>query len=345
MKRLFFILAAAVFTISAMAEAAIQNTFMGLKLGKASQTEVQEVLSSQGFKLQNDTAGFFVYKGEWTVEGVPVKNVVTRYMNDTLMLMMFTNACENKCDSLSRIIGTNLEKKYGLLQSGDSSAFIKLFSLGIVSLDMEQWSRMDNETSFLYAKSDSGYVFVYLAEDYIWNQFAKSFNENAKGTSLDYAEENKVIGVAGVKFGDSRETVKKIISAKSDGVGESDTHQITFYNVKVGGAVYTYAEFYFMEGKGLAAVNLSKVFSSWQEEEAKAFYDNAVSQYRRKYTNLVENEKGDYAFCGAYTNDYTDIPPIVISRKKSLSRGGDMKYYVDVSYFVQRLSGLYNDEI
>ena len=118
-----------------------------------------------------------------------------------------------------------------------------------------------------------------------------------------------------------------------------------FYRVKIGGSIYDYATFYFLPDKGLVSVNLSRVFQSWQEEDAKEFYESAVAQYKSKYTNLHQNKEEDYAFCGAYTDDYKDMPPIVISRKKSLSRGGEMKYYVDINYFLKRLSGLYNDEI
>lgn len=346
MKRFFLLLVAAISIVNfILADNTIQNTFIGLKLGKASQNEVQNVLTSQGFELQTDTGGFFVYQGNWQIEGVPVKNVVTRFMDDTLMMMVFANSCENKCDSIQRIINSNVEQKYGSLQSGDSSVFIKLFSLGMVSLEMEQWSRMDEETSFMYAKSDSGYVFIYLAENFMWNQFAKSVGEILNDNSIDYAEENKVYGVAGVKFGDNKESVKRIILTKSENIVESDAHHMTFGKVKVGGLIYTYGEFYFLQGKGLVAVSLSKVFKSWQEEEAKVFYENIVSQYKGKYTNFKENQDGDYAFCGAYMEDYKDMLPIVISRKKSLSRGGDMMYYVEVSYYIQRLSGLYNDEI
>lgn len=345
MKRLLLIFIMASIAVGMIAKNAIQDTFMGLKLGKSSQVEVQNVLSSQGFELQTDTGGFYLYHGNWQIEGVPVENVITRFLEDTLMMMVFAHACDYKCDSLIHTIDANVEEKYGLLQSGDSSVFIKLFSLGMVALDMEQWSRMDEETSFMYAKSDSEYVFVYLAENFIWNRLFKSVSDIAKESTPDYAEENKVVGVAGVKFGDSRESVRSTILTKSEDIIESDSHHITFSKVKVGGLIYTYANFYFIEGKGLVSVNLAKAFSSWQEEEAKMFYKSVIAQYERKYTNFKENDAGDYAFCGAYTTDYTNLLPIVIYRKKSLSRGGDIKYYVEVSYFIERLSGLYDDEI
>ncbi len=345
MKRLFFILAAALMTVGVMAKATIQNTFMGLTLGKASQKEVQDVLSSQGFELQTDTGGLFMYHGKWQAEGVPVTNLVVRFVDDTLVMLVLGNACEETCDSLKQIIDKNVEKKYGLLQSGDSSLFIKMFALGSVPLGMEQWSRMDDESSFIYGKSDSSYVFIYLAENFIWNRLYKSYKDIVKEVSPDYAEENMVKGVAGVKFGDSYDAVRRVLVSKGAEVAESDEHHIMFVYIKVGGIEYSYAEFYFKQGQGLISATLTKSFRSWQEEEAKMFYEVIAAQYENKYSNFKQNKEGTYAFCGAYTDTYKDMPPIVISREKSLSRGGDIMYYVTVTYYLKNREGMYDDEI
>lgn len=346
MKRLFTILAAVCMAASVMAETAIQNTFMGLTLGVASRDDVQNVLNSQGFEFVSESDGFSIYQGNWQIEGVPVNNLYIFYMNDTLTVMSFANvSCEDQCDSLRQIIQANVENKYGLLQSVSSSAYINIAAKGLISPDVEQWSRMDNKTSFLYAKTPKGYILLYLAENYMGMQIGKLINNSYKKFSPDYAEENKVTGVAGVKFGDSKENVRKVIYTKAQDLLESDTHSLNFNKVKIGGITYDYATFYFAEGKGLVSVVMECSFNSWQEEEAKLLYRNIVTQYGGKYTNLKENKEGNYAFCGAYTEDYPNVLPIVISHQKSLSRGGDMRYYVQVSYFLERLSGMYDDEI
>ena len=163
----------------------------------------------------------------------------------------------------------------------------------------------------------------------------------------NYAEENKVYGVAGVKFGDSRETVRKVISSKANQLLESDSHSLNFYKVKIGGTTYDYATFYFTQGKGLVSVNLQSCFYSWREEEAKMTYENVVSQYKRKYTNFeVVKDKSDEkaAICGAYIDGY-EYKPIIITLTRSLSRGGDIMYYVQIDYYFDRKAGMYDDEI
>jgi hypothetical protein len=48
--------------------------------------------------------------------------------------------------------------------------------------------------------------------------------------------------------------------------------------------------------------------------------------------------------CGAYIDGY-DYLPILITFQKSLSRGGDIMYYVQVDYYIHRTDNLYDDEI
>ena len=346
-KRFIFIFAATMLVVNVMAENAIQNTFWGLKLGRSTQNEFQKVLYANDIEYQTDTAGVYVFQCNWEIEGVPVKHVVSHFLDDTLMMMIFVNACENKCDSLEKIIDKNVEKRYGLLQCGDSSAFIKMFSQGLVSFDAEQWSRIDDETSFMYAKSDSGYFLVYLAEKFIWNKIAQSYIQSAKATDPDYAEENKVTGVAGVKFGDGREYVRKVIYDKAQKLLDSDSHSLKYYKVKVGGLTYDFATFYFAPGKGLVSVNLQSSFFSWRKEEAIMAYENVVSQYKHKYTNfkVIKDEPEQKASaCGAYIEGYNSLP-ILITFHKGLSRGGDIMYYVQVDYYHSRTDGMYDDEI
>ena len=45
-----------------------------------------------------------------------------------------------------------------------------------------------------------------------------------------------------------------------------------------------------------------------------------------------------------YIDGY-DYLPILISFQKSLSKGGDIMYYVQVDYYTHRKDNLYDDEI
>ena len=76
-------------------------------------------------------------------------------------------------------------------------------------------------------------------------------------------------------------------------------------------------------------------------------FEGVKSQYERRYTNfkVIKDEYEEkLAICGAYIDGY-DYPPIVISFEKSLSKGGDIMYYVIVSYYGMRTDNIYDDEI
>ena len=352
MKKILILCMAAMMTAAVMADNSIKNSFMGLTLGKATQKEVHKVLTEGGLELQTDTGGFYVYSGNMQIEGVPAQNMVTRFFNDTLMMVVYGYTCENGCDSLLRIIDTNIEKKYGSLQSGDSSMFINLFSIGLIPLNMEQWSRMDDETSFMYAKSDSAYLFIYLAEKYMWKQFAQTLTELTKETNPDYAEENRVTGVAGVKFGDSRYAVEESLTRRFGKSPHYDVYEIKYNNVMIGGSKWDYAIFYFKQNPNnrkheLISVSLQQIYKTYEKDEAEMAFDNVRSQYSGKYTNGYCPPKDDgskICLYGMKTDDYP-YPPISLTMDKSLSVGGDMFYYVTVDYYIVKLQGRYNDDI
>jgi hypothetical protein len=165
--------------------------------------------------------------------------------------------------------------------------------------------------------------------------------------SLSYAEKNKVYGVAGVKFGDSKQSVKNVILTKSDGISSEDSHCITFCKVSVGGRKYDYAEFYFTEERGLVSVDLQCGFDEPYKEEALERFDNVLSQFERKYGNIrcyyAEEDYTAYD-CGAYIEGYP-YRPIDISFQRSLSVGGEFRYYIHVQYYQQNVVGIYDDEI
>ena len=74
-----------------------------------------------------------------------------------------------------------------------------------------------------------------FAESKIFEMSIKQAFDKIKHLLPDYAEENKVYGVAGVKFGDSKQAVKSVILYKSESLVDEDTHSITFGKTRIGG--------------------------------------------------------------------------------------------------------------
>ena len=347
MKRLLILMIAVMMAAGVMAEEVIPQNFNGVRLGLSSRKDVERILTSNGlvFDTDNSDSLNYIYTGKCKHEEMEFDYIATRYYMDTLVLIGYFAHCDSACNDYGKAFIQRIHSKYNDLQSCENSLYYALNTSGADSLGLSKWGRRDDKSLVVTLHNDSSCACLYFSEDRMITLLANALSSALRVSNPDYAEENKVTGVAGVKFGDSRESVKRVIETKSSQILESDSHHIIFSKTKVGGITYSYAEFYFLPGRGLVAVNLSKSFYSWQEEEAKAMFDNLVAQYKSKYTNLKENDEGTYAFCGAYTDDYKDMPPIVISRKKSLSRGGDMMYYVDVNYYLNNISGLYNDEI
>lgn len=214
-------------------------------------------------------------------------------------------------------------------------------------MHLEKWGREDNNSLIITMHNDTACICVYFAEKRFQEMMTDAIFRLYMSTNLNYAEENKVYGVAGVKFGDSMESVRKIISSKADKLLESDSHSLTYYKVKIGGMTYDYAIFYFSGTQGLVSVNMESSFYSWRKEEALLAFESVKTQYSRKYTNFsVIQDKRDekVCVCGAFIDGY-DYVPIIITFQKSLSRGGDMMYYVQVDYYYDRRDKMYDDEI
>ena len=350
MKRLFFILTAVVMAASIMAvEKNISPTACGITVGQT--TKTGKTPSQWSDKLMNyspitplvSSGDHEVYLGDFVVEGFHMSVLDLELMNDTVYKISFYGrSLYADCWDSYKNLAYKLRDKYAHFEDVVDS--MESDNDSVVS-----FYKTDGKTRILFS-ADPHNLTLSLTDMHfynIWlNDLVSEFTSVFYGKSgPDYAEENKVTGVAGVKFGDSREYVRKVMSSKAEKILDSDAHSINYYKAKIGGTTYDFATFYFMPDKGLVAVNLSASFDSWQEEEAKSFYKSTVAQYKSKYTNFRETDEEDYAFCGAFTDDYKEMPPIAISWKKALSKGGEMRYYVNVSYYTQRLSGLYNDEI
>lgn len=355
MKR-YYLLAVMMFSaLSVFAETTISRTFLGCTLGKSTSKEVISTLTSMGLELESDTilgAEILAYSFEgvsYNHEGMDFHSFSTLFVNDTLFAVCMQDSCSENCSDFSALIQTNLETKYGHLQTADGTSLLNLVD-SIKSTDAEIWFRQDRSTMVGTFSSDSSFACWYVDKDAYYRlllAILKTLGDETSRLLSNWAEENKVYGVAGVKFGDDRETVRRAIALKSEKLSDSDSHSLCFYKTRIGGTTYDFATFYFVQGKGLISVHLQKPFSVWKQEEAIMSYENIVAQYRRKYSNfkvITDKEEDKLCTCGAYVDGY-DYHPIFISFHKSLSQGGDLMYYVIVSYYEGRRANLYDDEI
>lgn len=351
MKRMFFI-AVALFTISTMvANITIPTKFDGIVLGYSTSKEVNEILLSKGLQLSTEEVDSLLpevceatYKGEYIHEEMYFDDVVARYINDTVVQLNFIGYCDSACVDYAKSFIEKVHSKYDALESADSTLYVMKATENAEGFT--PWSREDEESIVLTLQNDSMCICSYIAGKRLLGISINLALEKAKYLLPDYAEENKVYGVGGVKFGDSRAYVKSVMYTKSDRLIEEDAHSVLFGDVKIGGVTYDFARFYFSSDK-LVSVNLQSAFYSWRKEEALMKFESIKSQYERKYTNmtLLKDEDDLKAYsCGAYIDGY-DYLPIIISFQKALSKGGDIMYYVQVDYYIHRKDNLYDDEI
>ena len=349
MKRLFFILFSILISVVVSAGVTIPQNINGVRLGKSTHKDVDRILTANGMQFdaeESDTTNF-VYRGECRHENMDFGGVVTRYYMDTLIMLSFVGRCDSSCVDYGKPFIHQIHTKYGELQSADSSIYYSKITSGVDPLGLKKWGRTDGNTLVVTLSNDSVCSCMYFAEGRMMEIMANALFRLYMEFDPNYADENKVYGVAGVKFGDSRETVRKTISSKANQLLESDAHSLNYYKVKIGGMTYDYATFYFSGEKGLVSVNMQSSFYSWREEEALLAFENVKSQYSRKYTNfkVVKDERDEkVCTCGAFIEGY-DYIPIIITFQKSLSRGGDIMYYVQVDYYHARRNGMYDDEI
>lgn len=355
MRKLFMILAAVMMTVNMSAENVLPQMFLGVTVGKTPKKEVLSAMTSQGYELiANEEASEFIsqykFSGTYKHEGVEFHTITTSFLNDTLFTFSVLDSCgTEKISGLANTLQMNLKKKYGALEVADSTLLYMMLADSISHYGVQTWSRLDVHTMVIFMKSEDKIVCTYVSRDLFTNFMLRGFAQMDEAISElpDYKEENKVYGVAGVKFGDDMETVRRVIAPKSERLSDYDAHTLTYYRTKIGGSTYDFATFYFMQGNGLVSVSLQNAFHSWKKEEAELAYEGIISQYKRKYSNFkVFKDESDVKVCtcGAFIDGY-DYPPIFITFEKSLSKGGDIMYYVTVSYYEMRNSNLYDDEI
>ena len=330
MKKIFLLLSAVMMTVGVMAENKLPRDFFGVQLGKSTLSEVANTITRCGGKEVKRDSTEILYKLRCMHEGTEFSSIRVVFINDTLYSFAFVDSCGGSCTSAINTLVNRFEHKYPALDHMTPDSTSETKSLGLT----------DDSTLVIINTKSGGYHCVY-------SDFAKlsSMYVSLAAIVTNY-DDNKVTGIAGVKFGDSKASVKKVIDAKADKLLESDAHSINYCGVKIGGIDYDYAKFFFSAEKGLVSVNLQKPFYSWQEEEAILTYESLKAQYSRKYTNLkVRKDEKDAKICACGIGIDGSIFPIFITLSKGVSHGGSIMYYVQVDYYYRNRSSMYDDEI
>ena len=346
MKRLF-LLFSLVLSLGLSAKVTIQSTFNGCTLGKSTQSEVLVQMLVSGADVVDYDESSITFKGAaLTADGIEFGKCITTYIEDTLHSLLFVG----NTDKISAVQVKAIKTMYEPLKRTAENDFMLQTSQKILcekwNIDSTHvWARGDEYFDLMIIENDTLICFDYQASQYL-QEYTK---RKVRATNVNYNETNAVKSVAGCEFGDTKQNVTAKFRSKTKDCIDVDAHSITYSGVSFGGHYFKRGTLYFKHDK-FVACTFETEFYTWKYEEAKATYESICSQYNRKYTNgqtLSNDSDKMISFYGMLQSDYEDgtLPPIIISMKKGVSRGGDTYYYVTVSYFQERLKALYDDEI
>lgn len=356
MKHLFLTIVGLLLSISVFAQKPIKREFPIGTLGVTTRAEVIQNMLAAGASITNYSDSIVVFVGSFPTAECNMNACQAMFLNDKLFSI-----------SLSDTIGIQHPENYANLEKGVKTAYgqtgkdgMEDFMIGMMivqmktqadsTINMDVWSRVDDKTAILLIKGDYGFGVMYIDRDAMISRIASAMVETMGASGPDYDEVNAVKSVAGINFGGAKTDVRAKLISKFGSPVREDEHEIIFSEVVVGGQNYDIAIFSFSynsvtKRQEFVSANFQRSFYSWEDDEARATFNAVASIYARKYTN--ETKKTDspsekFYVYGMLEDGYY---PISISFEKSVSRGGDMRWYVVVNYFAHKCANLYDDEI
>lgn len=339
MKKIIFIIAVFV-AVSLSASAKIQDTFLGVQLGKSSSADVKRELKSRGFFNISKDKDNPEYLGEYKHLGVKFYVIRPSFLKDTLADITFcVEADKDKYDKVCKSIHSKYKKHSAL-----DSTMLQIF-LSHEGPYNEGVGRMDSETQVLCALTDSLLLCKYVAYGYSTRKVIETLQE--------FKDLDVVHGFAGVKFGDPWYSVISSMRRRTTHEAFDITdREVSYLLINIGGRVFDIATLYFAKGKGLAAATMYKAFELDDKERAIECYNDICFQYRNKYTNFVSLDREDpddqMSVCGRVDENVADENctfPIWISMKKQQNKSGKYMYYVKVDYYITNTLNLYKEDI
>lgn len=364
MKRYLLLILLAAAVVGAKAETMLPRHLGGNILGKTTRSMVVQRMTSQGAKLSDYDEAKLVYDGAFDLNGYTMNRLAMGFANDTLTRVTYVDTLINEHHEKWQAFKDRQCSMYAGAKKAEDDFLANLLSDTLAAqegIEKEAiWGRVDGKTiMFLYDANGEGIITI-LDLERLWNMFFATLTEEqieelAKELAkmegdADYDEANKVTAVAGCKFGAAKTDVRTQLIKKFGNPTSEDEHEMFYKKVTIGGQLYDMAIFYFMynpatKRQEFVAASLQQSYYEWEDEKAREQFSITSSQYGRKYTN--ENKKTDkyneknYLY-GMLEDDYY---PICVSMEKSLTKGGDMRWFVVVNYFTHKLVSLYDDEI
>lgn len=344
-------------SLTILAQKEIKREFPTGTLGVTTRTEAIQNMLATGASIIEFSDSIVTFEGTFPTQECTMNVCRVMFLDNKIFSIMLSDTAGMQHPENYAKLEKGVKADYG--QTGKDGMEDLMIGLMILQMksqadstaEMDIWSRVDEKTAFLLIKGENGFGMMYLDKDAMFNTMVSKMAETLGATGPDYDEANAVKAVAGITFGGAKTDVRAQLIRKYGTPFSDKEHEIQYSRITIGGNDYDFASFYFTynpetkRNEFVAAV-FQKSYYSFQEEEASHFFDAVTGQYARKYTN--ESRKKENRGEKFYTYGMVDKDgyyPISVSLEKSLSKGGDMRMYIVVSYFQYKLASLYNDEI
>lgn len=293
-----------------------------------------------------------VYIGDFVVEGFHMSVMDMELINDTVYkLSFYERSPYADCWDSYKDLTFELRDKYAHFE--DATEPFPFNRDSVVT-----FFKTDGKTMILFVAEPQNISITLINVHFLNIKTSRLAEEMVSAltakTGPNYDEKNKVTSIAGVRFGETKTNTITVFKQRGTFL-QNEGNLTHFANLSFGGSLFKMATFLFQydswrKDNVLAAAKFENNFYEWRKEEALMMYEAIVSRFQGKYTNCTIIEDGDESkmmVCGMLEDEYEEgkIPPIIVSFSKAVSRGGDMFYYVTVSYFVQKMSSVAADDI
>lgn len=327
----------------------VYKTALGLEVGITTWDEAIDILTTlhnndsiENFTPEKETETIS-FDGYFTILDRPVGKGFLVFMNDTLLSFF----------GLGPTI-PEIDEQYMEMIESKCSTFIDASDEWIYKSYL---SNFDNNCKDKFVKkNDEIAVFAFNdTQKFIVGYFAYPMLLLKQGSSADYDEKNSVTSVAGCQFGTEATAAKDFFDRKFGNAYNSDNYTAHYMDINFIGQIFSSATIYFKynaqsKKNEFCAIDFQKYYSTREYDAAKAKFDALRSIFSNKYTNerYIEHEGSKDLTCyyGMLNLDYSDTAlPIRLTLEKSYSKGGELYYYVTISYYILNTINQYDDEI
>lgn len=355
MKKALFVLLAIMLNSSIFAQ--IKTSYLGMRIGETSKKESITILQNKGFEVfpsTEDSSAVFIK--DTIIDNISMKRGVVSFLDDKLCYVVFIDSCISTTDcQLMENRYNTLTKQYKGLKNDSANFVIKAFQETIGD-GYELEARTDDHFSVIYASSGDKYMFGVIDSEFLLESYLNILMESMKKYSDSI---NMVTGVGGCDFGvPYSQAITHFNRRFGKAPIEKTGTKVTYVDAYFGGTNFEILTLYFAYNKETERtefVSLDAQISYYDFysnlEKARMKYNDIKERYDTKYTNghslsNIDDEILEISTYGTRDDGDSDkLQPILVYLKRGLTRGNDIRYFVIISYYQDRQTKSYMDDL